>query len=143
WTDQSSCAVHTPIEPTDPEGVTTSSSAWEAIQYAADAASALATAVVGVLSRRIRSAVSGTSSTDPPGESTSRTMWAIWGSASSRRSVAAKVDSDVAPDTSVNRFAFGKIGPYSGTTATDPRVWLPARSPFWTLAASSRATSSS
>src|SRR5690606_41528004 len=86
-TDQSSCAVHTPIDPTAPDGVTTSSSACTAIQYAAEAASAFATAVVGVDAFRTRSAVSGTSSTDPPGDATSSTMCDTFGSASNRRNV--------------------------------------------------------
>jgi hypothetical protein len=48
----SSWAANTPIDPTSPDGVTTSSSACDASQYAADAASVFATATIGFFAAR-------------------------------------------------------------------------------------------
>src|SRR6266498_3496583 len=70
---RSSCADHTPIEPTFPDGETTISSAADASQYAADAANVFATATIGFCPRaaRISFANSGISDASPPGESMS------------------------------------------------------------------------
>jgi hypothetical protein len=77
--------VKTPIEPTSPVGVTTSSSACAASQYAAEAAHVFATATIGLTSRaaRISAAVSTSRSVEPPGESTSSTI-AVMSSSSDR-----------------------------------------------------------
>ena len=116
--------AQTPMEPTSPEGATTSSEACEAIQYAALAASALATAVMGFFSRATRtsSASSGTPSTVPPGESTSMTMRATAGSATASRRILVKPSVEVPPKKNDQRDGRWLMGPCRLSCATPPLV---------------------
>jgi hypothetical protein len=101
------CAAITPIEPTSPLGVTLTSPAADASQYAADAAWLLATATMGF--RRFAAAISAASSstpnTEPPGLSTSSTIPPTSGSAIASRSPRVSPSVLVPPLDSVMRSA--------------------------------------